>query len=227
MSVNLFFATPVFIKVDVNHEKNMSQLKNEIYKMQEDDVGIVRSNQGGWHSDSNIFRKTEPGIKRVCNLVRECINDCTTEIAPDFQIDYQKLELKCEGWVNVNPQHSFNVPHDHPGYTWSCVYYVQVPNTKGSRSGMIEFLDPRTCVAANASDIYKDCEHFTQKRKIKPENGMIIIFPAYLKHWVYPNAEDEDRITFAFNFKFVKKREPSSLNMGPKAKKNNSGTTQR
>jgi hypothetical protein len=44
MSVNLFFATPVFIKVDVNHEKNMSQLKNEIYKMQEDDVGIVRSN---------------------------------------------------------------------------------------------------------------------------------------------------------------------------------------
>lgn len=228
MAVNLFFATPVFIKVDVNHEQNVSQLKDEIYKMRGEDVGTVRSNQGGWHSETNIFYRTEPGIKRICDLMTECIHDCTKEIAPDFQIDYQKLEMKCEGWVNINPQHSYNVPHDHPGYTWSCVYYVQVPDQKDSRSGKIEFLDPRTCVAANATDIYKKSEHFAQKRKISPENGMIIIFPSYLKHWVYPNAEDEDRITFAYNFKFVKKRRTSPLNLGPSAKKNkNKGPTRK
>lgn len=220
MEINHFFSTPVFLMVDNNHEKYIDQLKDEIYKMREDDEGIVRSNKGGWHSDTRIFHRTEPGIKRICNMMIKCFHQCTKAIAPEFEIDLQKLEMKGEGWVNVNPQNTYNVPHDHPGYTWSGVYYAHVPPQNDVRSGNIEFLDPRTCVTAFATDVSKQSEYFSPKRTITPKSGMILVFPSYLRHWVYPNEEDEDRITFAFNFKYAPKSQSIPLKESSKVKKN-------
>ena len=113
-----------------------------------------------------------------------------------------------EGWVNVNPQYGFNVPHDHPGYTWSGVYYVSLPERDNpkSRSGAIELLDPRTNTAAMASDIALSSQYFSPKRTLFPKNGMILIFPSYVRHWVYPNEEAQDRISMAFNFKYTPKQ---------------------
>ena len=135
---------------------------------------------------------------------------CTTEVAPEFVP--ANFDMKGEGWVNINPQYGFNVPHDHPGYTWSGVYYVQLPE-KGasSRSGSIELLDPRTNTAAMASDIARKSSYFSPKRTLNPKNGMILIFPSYLRHWVYPNEEEEDRISMAFNFKFHPKTSTAEL----------------
>ena len=134
-----------------------------------------------------------------------CFGRCTKEIAPEFKPE--NMDMKGEGWVNVNPQHGFNVPHDHPGYTWSGVYYVSLPEKKDpkSRSGSIELLDPRTNTAAMATDIARSSTYFSPKRTLTPKNGMILIFPSYLRHWVYPNEEEADRISMAFNFKYSPK----------------------
>jgi uncharacterized protein (TIGR02466 family) len=138
----------------------------------------------------------------------DCFNRCSKQVAPEFTGD--QYDMKGEGWVNINPQHGFNVPHDHPGYTWSGVYYVSLPEKQEaeSRSGAIELLDPRTNVSAMATDIARKSLYFSPKRTLNPKNGMILIFPSYLRHWVYPNEEDQDRISMAFNFKFWPKSEP-------------------
>jgi len=207
MQVNHFFSSPVFIMTDNHFEQNIDQLLEEIYEWREtDEVDLVRSNNGGWHSPTDIFRKQQPGLKRICQLMIGCFGNCTKEIAPEF--DPQKFDMKGEGWVNVNPQHGFNVPHDHPGYTWSGVYYVSLPEKKDpkSRSGSIELLDPRTNTAAMATDIARSSTYFSPKRTLTPKNGMILIFPSYLRHWVYPNEEEENRISMAFNFKYSPKQ---------------------
>ena len=66
---------------------------------------------------------------------------------------------------------------------------------------------PGANVSAFATDISKQSAYFSPKRTLSPTNGMIIVFPSYLRHWVYPNEEDADRITLAFNFKFKPKNE--------------------
>ena len=207
LQVNHFFSSPVFILQDNGHAANLDVLLKDIYEWQRtDNVDLVRSNQHGWHSPTDIFKKTEPGLTRICKMMVECFTKCTQEIAPKF--DPADFDMKGEGWVNINPKHGFNVPHDHPGYTWSGVYYVVVPEKKDpkSRSGSIELLDPRTNTAAMASDIARKSGYFSPKRTLTPINGMILIFPSYLRHWVYPNAEDEDRISMAFNFKYAPKQ---------------------
>jgi len=37
----------------------------------------------------------------------------------------------------------------------------------------------------------------------------VLIFPAYLVHWVHPNDSDEDRITIAFNGHFRRRQHPA------------------
>lgn len=216
MEVNNFFSTPVFIFGDNNFQSNKDQLIEEIYAWRDEDAGeLVRSNQGGWHSDTTVFRRQDPQIKRVCHLMVTTFNKCTKHIAPKFEIE--KMDMKGEGWVNVNPQHSFNVPHDHPGYTWSGVYYVKVAEDddqqklQTERDGCIEFLDPRTSVSALATDVTKYSDYFSPKKTITPRPGLIVIFPSYLRHWVYPNKREEDRITFAFNFRYAAKANPDQL----------------
>jgi uncharacterized protein (TIGR02466 family) len=204
MEINHFFSSPVFILNDNEYEENIAALLEDIYEWQaEDDVELVRSNNGGWHSPADIFKRNQPGLKRVCKLMVSCFGLCTKEIAPEFKPE--DMDMKGEGWVNVNPIHSFNVPHDHPGFTWSGVYYVSIPEKKDakSRSGSIELLDPRTNTAAMATDIAGKSTYFSPKRTLNPKSGMILIFPSYLRHWVYPNEENQDRISIAFNFRYL------------------------
>jgi len=62
-----------------------------------------------------------------------------------------------------------------------------------------------------ASDIARQSGYFSPKRTLTPKDGMILIFPSYLRHWVYPNDEDENRISMAFNFKFAPKTTVTDL----------------
>lgn len=179
----------------------------EIYRWREtDNTNLVKSNNGGWHSPTNIFKMKEKGLNRVCQLMINNFAKCTTKVAPEFKPE--EHEKKVEGWVNVNPKHGFNTPHDHPGYTWSGVYYVSVPEKKdaNSKSGAIELLDPRANTTSMALDIARSSTYFSPKRTLTPKNGMILIFPSYLRHWVYPNEEDEDRISIAFNLRYLLRR---------------------
>ncbi len=222
VEINHFFSTPVFILQDRKHGEYLDPLLQEIYDWRETDtVDLVRSNKGGWHSPTDLFRRQDPGLRRICQMMVDAFARCTKEIAPEFEPE--QYDMKGEAWVNINPQHGFNVPHDHPGYTWSGVYYVLLPEKAeaDSRSGAIELLDPRTNTAAMATDIARKSVYFSPKRTLHPKPGMILIFPSYLRHWVYPNEEPDDRISMAFNFKYSPKQiqQPADKSKQPAAKK--------
>ena len=200
-----FFSTPVFsyeagIKDDLYEE-----LIKDCYAWKDEDAeGVTKSNNGGWHSTTDIFAREEKTFKVTRKAILDCCNASSKSISPDF--DHEQYKILGEGWVNINPQHGFNAPHDHPGFTWSAVYYVVVPEVAPeSKSGRIEFLDPRTNIAAMATEFSRTSDFFAPKQIFKPLKNQIIVFPSYLRHWVYPNNEPTDRISMAFNIKYQKK----------------------
>jgi uncharacterized protein (TIGR02466 family) len=72
-----------------------------------------------------------------------------------------------------------------PGCVWSGVYYVEVgdlPTTEHPKSGVIEFLDPRS----GAEMVALPGTPFAQQRTILPKSGEMIVFPSWLKHLVHP-----------------------------------------
>jgi uncharacterized protein (TIGR02466 family) len=197
-AVEPLFASPLFrLRLDGARELN-ARLLPEIYALRDASSGAKRSNHGGWHSESDFFQRTEPACSQLRARLLEAIGLTTRRVAPSF--DPNSRALECEGWVNVNGQGAFNTPHDHPGWTWSGSYYVRAPaGDSAGTSGNIEFLDVRTNARATTID---GANCFASKVAFRPEEGSILIFPSYLRHWVYPNEQTEERVSIAFNARF-------------------------
>jgi uncharacterized protein (TIGR02466 family) len=175
------------------------QLLAEVSAMRAVSDGVSRSNRHGWHSDDDFFERTEPGCTALRSHVLEAVRQCTLELSPGF--DCARNAVQAEGWFNVLGRGGYNTPHDHPAWVWSGCYYVQVPRSGVERSGSIEFLDSRTNVRTLTVE---GAGCFASKFLVQPRAGMLILFPSYLRHWVYPNESDEERISVAFNVRFVK-----------------------
>jgi uncharacterized protein (TIGR02466 family) len=188
------FVTPIFTGRVRNAESLNPRLLEEIYAYKAaSEKGMSRSNQNGWHSDTDLFKRQEPGFRELVQAIQGAFTAITRKIAPEF--DLSEASWAVDGWVNVSHRGAYNTPHDHAGFMWSGVYYVRVPATSHARSGQIEFLDPRTSVAGGSLQ----SNYFIPKIRKVPQAGELYMFPSYLRHWVYPNEEDEDRVSIAFN----------------------------
>ena len=92
-------------------------------------------------------------------------------------------------WANINRKGE----HTHPGATWLGVYYVDPGDSQGEGAA-IQLFAPcpaRTNIffpAMSNSSIV-----------IKPEPGLMLLFPSYVPHAVRPHRGDSARISIAFN----------------------------
>ena len=202
--VHNLFASPLMIFQIRDAETLNRQLAAESHAMRSQTAGMQRSNNKGWHSPDDFFRRTEPGCMTLRSHILRAVQEATRRVAPNF--DFASHVLEAEGWININGLGGYNAPHDHPGYAWSGCYYVVVPHKKEGRGGSIEFLDPRTNSTVLAVS-GADC--FASKCTLDPQSGLLLIFPSYLKHWVYPNEQDSDRISIAFNVRFLQRTRES------------------
>ena len=99
-------------------------------------------------------------------------------------------------WINYQGPNEFNPPHSHGG-ALSFVIFLDVPmrlrvenqDYKGLSSG-----------PGGITFIYGETEdRCITNHSIFPEEGDMYIFPAWLKHWVYPFTSDCTRISVSGN----------------------------
>lgn len=62
--------------------------------------------------------------------------------------------------------------------------------------GSISFIDARSAPAGSA---LVQSPLLASSYTMRPEPGMLLMFPGTLKHWVHPNNSPEERVTVAFN----------------------------
>jgi hypothetical protein len=84
----------------------------------------------------------------------------------------------------------FHVNHVHPAGWLSSAYYVELPDAAGDaeRAGWLAFGEPGMAVEGMGPD------HF-----VRPEPGMLVLFPSYLWHGTVPFNEGGRRLTAAFD----------------------------
>jgi uncharacterized protein (TIGR02466 family) len=149
--------------------------------------GVKLSNQSGWQSKS--MSPDEPVLKEFQLLLDEVVAKCTSSVAlPDLKF-YNM-------WFNINPQHSYNTLHNHQDSILSGVYYVDVPD---SNMGNIEF--HRDDDMQYYMPALKNYNQFTSHKAVyKPQTGMLLLFPSWLKHQVMQNQSTKDRYSISFNY---------------------------
>ena len=198
LGVHPLFHSPLSILRFSEHGLLKPLLLKEVDAVRQETPGIDRSNWNGWHSEYDFFQQDLPAFRRLQGCIHEAVEQVTRQLAPNFDMASHTIQL--EGWINILGRHGMNTPHDHPGWVWSGCYYLHLPPTDDGFSGNIEFLDVRTGIRTLTLN---GASCFEGKFRIKPEEGMLILFPSYLKHWVYPNESEEERCTIAFNARYL------------------------
>lgn len=158
--------------------------------------GTVKSNQGGWHSEGDVFARPEACLAQLAAKLKQTIR-YVTSVAAQVENGQTEMTASLMGWFNVNEQGDYNTPHLHSQNTWSGVYYVKTGNPVADRpsSGVIEFMDPRVRCDVGAKQGFSHSGTLA----ITPRDGMLLVFPSYMEHFVHPYFGDKPRITLAFN----------------------------
>lgn len=132
----------------------------------------------------------------------KCIDNTARDYCRRAGMHYD-IRWSLQGWANVNRLGDYHDPHNHPYAYLSGTYYVRVPETRASlrnrsdvRPGCVTFYDPRGAVNMTA---IKDDPQIDPEFTISPSPGTILLWPAFLMHFVHPNLSEEPRISISFN----------------------------
>ena len=145
-----------------------------------------RTNRGGWNSPQ-LTLLDEDGFADLRESVRAQCRDAL------MQTGLAKPEFELQSWANIHDRGGFNFLHMHDGCLLSGTFYLQVPEG----SGDLVLRDPRPGVLnsfakGSGANACKDIH-------LRPEAGLIVLFPHWLEHFVEVHGSDTPRISIAFN----------------------------
>ena len=156
---------------------DIDNLKNIIQKYRQEHPGVQKSNMGGWQS--KLF---PPG-----ELVPDIVRPAVETYKRGTTLEELGLDLEIAAyWFNVNPPGAYNSSHIHPGSILSGVFWVSCPEN----CGRFIMRHPNEMV-----NFYLGADNSL----INPQEGLLVLFPSYLEHFVEPNRGSEDRISISFN----------------------------
>ncbi|MGA8262573.1 MAG: TIGR02466 family protein [Arenicellales bacterium] len=198
---DVFFPTRIYYTDLAGAEVLNRDLKEHLYAWRDADPnGTFRSNApqvGGWHSATDMHTRRE--YDRLTLEIFELLQGVYDHLG--YNAEYEPV---CDSmWANINPRYAYNREHSHPHALWSGVYYVQAPEN----CGLLYFTDPRpqAQVLTPHYDPHRRPADTHHEVYYQPQEGRLIVFPAWLMHGVQPNLSDKpgregDRISVSFNF---------------------------
>ena len=194
--MHLFFSTPVWTSKINAFDKINQEILDYIYELQKSDTkGLTKSNFNGWHSkDFDLKEKTPTKfIKSLMVSINTALNDM------NWDLDKQEVKIT-NMWAIINEKGAFNQKHHHGNSDISAAYYVKAHDDCGD----IAFYDPRPAPVfkhplAKSPNILN-----ASVNSIKPEEGMLVLFPSYLEHSVNSNLSNKKRIVISFNLSLIK-----------------------
>ena len=135
-------------------------------------------------------------FEELTNFIKECFKASLDRLDVDYtDVDIQSM------WANINGNKDggFHDLHLHANSYLSCVLYVNIPG----KSGNLLFEDPRECKNMVVWDSKNSNESMEKYRswELEPKQGMVVVFPSYLRHKVKRGAweDGEERIAISAN----------------------------
>jgi len=158
-----------------------------------------------FENDNQLHRK--PEFQELSLLILSNVLDFCSKLG----VDFDKFDIQCKDmWVNIMMDRMGIDKHDHVGDFLSASYYHTVP--EGSAPLVLNNPVHDVFIHSLYSHISEELKkqgkhkHNCSQVNIKPQPGMLVVFPSYLTHGVKVNHSKEPRISFSQNFIISQKR---------------------
>jgi uncharacterized protein (TIGR02466 family) len=174
---------------DLNRKIEKYLLEQEQNKTESGGHSLI--GKDSWHSDSNLTSLDNEWSRSLKQIIeRNCVAYLqSTGVQTDKEVN---ANTAC--WAMIMRGDAQSQVHCHPGADLSGVYYVKVPE---ENPGNLCFLDPRPG-AKNNRIFQKDT-----KMIFKPREGLGLVFPSWVDHYVEPHNTKGTRISISFNFYII------------------------
>jgi tetratricopeptide (TPR) repeat protein len=156
---------------------------------------LDQSLRGGTQTDRNLPRDN-PVFASFFEMIDAPIGDYISHLSESsaHPTDRRKSDAYriAGSWsVRLEPG-GFHLNHVHPKGWLSSAYYIEIPDTigtrEGDRSGWLKFGEPGATTPGCGAN------HF-----VRPEPGMLVLFPSYIWHGTVPFHDGGRRLTAAFD----------------------------
>jgi uncharacterized protein (TIGR02466 family) len=184
------FSVPIFSYQLNEFDTHRQAIVDLVLAQRARDPGLQLSNRYAWHSGGDLHLSTDSHVRWLMNQVSTFVRGA---LGSYFDMEQPPDITMSSCWANAGGRGAWNTPHNHMPSHWSGVIYVQADGCQENEEdlgGLIEFLNP-----------YPVGVHYGQQMTstFEPKNGLVLLFPAYLVHYVHPNRQDRTRISISFN----------------------------
>ena len=189
-------------RIDDSKEMN-SAIATHLLERQKVEVNNNHNSvQGGWHSSFNLLHREEQWSKDLEDMILSVVKDFVAHYNGPHFWDKQVEDARLQCWGFVLGAGHCSTYHTHPGSVVSGTYYVKVPEgmqkDEDVSSGRFNIPDFR-CGPTSSP------EWITPNFKYDPEEGMGLVFPSWVPHFVEPHYEEGERISISWNTQLVLK----------------------
>lgn len=127
------------------------------------------------------------------NAVETYLGTRTIDASHPFLVS-RPARWRFDIWGNFLDNSGHLTTHHHPAGWLSGVYYSHIPDsvtaTDPAHGGWIEFGRPHSSIPEPAVE---------RIRLVRPEEGLMILFPSFVFHRTLPNPDTDERISFGFD----------------------------
>ena len=193
----LMFTTPFMVRWVPDHESLNTELSALIRREQERDRGVRFSNYEGWQSQPTLWEWPDAAIERLRRAVHDSVLRVSALSTMEERLSDVDVQYKARAWANLNTNGAYNSIHAHGDAQWAVVYYVEMGEEDPGHetNGRLVLFDPRSISSIEKRPGFG----FGARLVIDPEPGKLVLFPAWIQHWVTPYFGPGERISIAVN----------------------------
>ncbi len=178
-----------------NSELN-NDLRLKILAHSRQSRGENKSNAGGWHSETGQLEFLQEAREPLIRQMSELVEEATRRVLAEAGTPPLPITWTFQAWANISRGGDSHAAHTHPGATWSGVYYVDAGETGTGASAELELADP--CLGRSNTFLPF---LLPSSVGVRPEAGLMVLFPSYVPHAVQVQKGSGTRISIAFNFR--------------------------
>ena len=131
-------------------------------------------------------------------MIRETITEVGADLAACAQYPFlqqKPANYSLQMWGNIHHGQGYEFAHYHPDGWISGVYYPKLPaitrEDTPEKQAWIEFGRPREDIPFKRDG--------WQTKAVRPEEGLLILFPSYMWHRTMPYTGGDERVSIAFD----------------------------
>ncbi len=183
------FAVPVHVHALAAFTEIRPALLDAVAGLRRAGPGLDASNRNGWHSSRDLLRRAEAPWPE---LLRRLNDACATVVGDCVPTGMRHVITEC--WAMVLEPSGWAVPHHHHPAAWTGVLYLDTehgaPADAEPRAGQLELLNPIPAAELHGQP---------SGAVVPPRDGLVVVFPGSVLHFVHPVRAARPRISLSFN----------------------------